>query len=134
MSVPWECSPPEESNHQICVVDDDESVAESLKLLLETFGFDVQSYTSGSELLADDRRRTVSCLVIDQHMPGMAGLEVVSQLYKQGVRVPTILISGRMDTSTRERASSLGVTNVLEKPFAAGRLVELIRTALLERN
>ena len=134
MSDPWDCSLPKPSQNQICVVDDDESVADSLRLLLETFGFDVQSYTSGSDLLADDRRRTAGCLVIDQHMPGLAGLEVVDRLYKEGVRVPTILISGRLDTSTRERASSLGVTNVLEKPFAPGRLIDLIRTALLERN
>jgi FixJ family two-component response regulator len=72
--------------------------------------------------------------VIDQHMPGLNGLDVVDLLQKRGVRVPTILISGRLDTNIRERAASLGVTRVIEKPFAAGRLVNLIRTALLGRN
>ena len=132
--VPWERSPPEQSHEQICVVDDDESVADSLKSLLETFGYNVQSYNSGADFLADDRGRGTGCLIIDQHMPGMDGLDVVDRLQKRGARVPTILISGRLDTSTKERAASLGVTCVLEKPYAADHLVDLIRTALRERG
>lgn len=134
MPVPWGHRPPEQNHEPVCVVDNDEWVADLLRVLLETFGFDVQSYSSGGEFLADDRRRTAGCLVIDQHMPGMNGLDVVDRLQKEGVRVPTILISGRLDTSTRERALRLGVTKVMEKPFVAARLVDLVRTALLERN
>src|SRR6516162_5465270 len=69
MPVPWERPPPEYTQDRICVVDDDEWVVDSLKLLLETFGFDVLSYTSGGEFFADARHRAVDCLVIDQHMP-----------------------------------------------------------------
>jgi len=134
MPVPWERSPPEQSHKQICVVDDDEWVADSLKSLLETYGYDVHSYKSGADFLADYRRRATGCLIIDQHMPGMDGLDVVDRLQKQGARVPTILISGRLNTKIRERAASLGVASVLEKPFAADDLVDLIRTALWERN
>jgi FixJ family two-component response regulator len=134
MTVPWGCPPPEQSREQICVVDDDEWVADSLKLLLETLGYDVQSYNSGAGLLADDRRRAAGCLIIDQHMPHMDGLDLVDRLQKEGVRVPMILISGRLDTNTKQRAASLGITSVLEKPFAADRLVDLIQTVLLERN
>jgi len=134
MPVPSGHRPPEQTLEPICIVDDDESVADSLTVLLEIFGFDVQSYGSGADFLADDRRRTAGCLVIDQHMPGMNGLDVVDHLQKEGVQVPTILVSDRLDTKTRERASTLGVTKVIEKHFVAGRLVDLIRTALLERN
>jgi two-component system response regulator FixJ len=134
MTVPWERPPPEQSLEQICVVDDDEGVADSLKLLLETFGYDVRSYNAGADLLADDSRRAAGCLIIDQHMPRMDGLDLVDRLQKEGVRVPTILISGRLDTNTKERAASLGITSVLEKPFAADRLVGLVRMALSERN
>jgi FixJ family two-component response regulator len=130
MTVPWGRPSPE----QICVIDDDEWVADSLKLLLETFGYDVQSYNSGADLIADDRRHASACLIIDQHMPGMNGLDLVDRLQKEGVRVPAILISGRLDTNTKERAARLGITSVLEKPFAADRLVDLIRTVLSERN
>ena len=103
-------------------------------MLLETFGYDVRCYNSGADLLADDRRRAAGCVIIDQHMPNMNGLDLVGRLQKEGVRVPTILISGRLDTNTKERAGRLGITGVLEKPFAAGRLVDLVRMALSERN
>jgi len=115
-------------------VDDDEWVVDSLKLLLETFGFDVLSYTSGGEFFGDARHRTAGCLVIDQHMPGVDGLEIVERLQREGGRVPTILISGRLDTGIRQRAAHLGIASVVEKPFAADHLLGLIRTALLERN
>jgi two-component system, LuxR family, response regulator FixJ len=134
MTVPRAHRPYEQSHEAIYIVDDDEPVADSLKSLLETFGFDVRCYSSGADFLVDYKRRSAGCLVIDQHMPGLNGLDVVDHLQKQGVRVPTILISGRLDTNIRERASHLGVTSVIEKPFAAHRLVDLIRTALLERN
>ena len=134
MPVPWGRPPPEQSREQICAVDDDEGVADSLKSLLETFGYTVQLYNSGTDFLADNHLRAHGCLIIDQHMPGMDGLDVVERLQKSGVKVAAILISGRLDTNTKQRAASMGVTSVLEKPFAAGRLVDLIRAALLEQN
>ena len=134
MPTPWVRPPPEHSDQRIFVVENDEWVADSLRLLLETYGFDVQSYNSGTELLADDQRRSTGCLIIDRHMPDLNGLDVVKRPQNEGVRVPTILISGRLDASTRERAAILGIANVIEKPFAADHLVEVIRTALAERD
>ena len=130
MSVPWGRAPPEQSHKQIGVVDDDEWVADSLKSLLETFGFDVQSYHSGIELLANDQRCSMGCLIIDHHMPDMNGLDVIERLQEEGVRLPTILISGRLDKEIRERAGNLGIASVIEKPFTANNLIDLIRTAL----
>ena len=134
MPVPSGRRPSEQTHEPICIVDDDESVADSLRVLLEIFGFDVQSYGSGADFLADDRHRTAGCLLIDQHMPSMNGLDVVDHLQREGIRLPTILISGRLDASTRERAANLGVTQIIDKPFAARRLVELIRATMLGRN
>jgi two-component system, LuxR family, response regulator FixJ len=133
MPVPSGHRPSEQTHEPICIVDDDESVADSLKVLLEIFGFDVQSYRSGADFLADDRRRTAACLVIDQHMPAMNGLDVVDYLQREGIRLPTILVSGRLDTNTKERATHLGVTNIIDKPFVARRLVDLIRVTMLGR-
>ena len=97
MPVPWGRRSAEQTHDCTRIVDDDEWVADSLSLLLETYGFDMQSYSSGADFLADDQHGNTSCLVIDQHMPGMTGLDVVDHLQKEGVRLPTILISGRLD-------------------------------------
>jgi FixJ family two-component response regulator len=134
MPVPSTHRPPEQPGERICIVDDDDWVADSLKVLLQAFGFDVQSYSSGVDFLAADLRRHAACLIVDHHMPGMDGLAVVSYLQREGVRLPTILISGRLDTNLSERAAKLGVTKIIEKPFVADRIVDLIRTALSERN
>ena len=107
MPLPRKRPPQSEIQKPICIVDDDEAVADSLQALLETFGFNVQSYSSGSEFLADERHRAAGCLLVDQHMPGANGLDVVENLRKEGVQIPTILISGRLDSSTRQRATRL---------------------------
>jgi two-component system, LuxR family, response regulator FixJ len=134
MPIPREQCPSGQTQRAVCIVDDDEWVADSLKILLEAFGFAVQSYNSGNGFLADERRCTAGCLVIDQHMPGMSGLDVVEHLQKEGNQVTTILISGRLDPKTRERATRLGVRQLLDKPFAADRLIELVQGILLETD
>jgi len=126
MPLPPKRSPHSEIQKPICIVDDDESVSDSLQALLETFGFKVQSYGSGSGFLADERHRAAGCLLIDQHMPGTSGLDV-DNLRKEGVQIPTILISGRLDASTRQRATRLGVRELLGKPVPASRLIQAIR-------
>ena len=132
MPLPHSHSPQSEIQKAICIVDDDEAVADSLQALLEAFGFNVQSYGSGNEFLADERHRAAGCLLIDQHMPGASGLDVVDDLRKEGIQIPTILISGRRDDVTRQRATRLGVRELLDKPVAAGRLIKVIRTTLAE--
>ena len=130
MPLPRSHSPQSEIQKPICIVDDDESVTDSLQALLETFGFKVQSYSSGSEFLADERHCAACCLLIDQHMPGTSGLDVIDNLRKRGIQLPTILISGRLDASTRERATRLGVRELLDKPVPASRLIQAIRAIL----
>ena len=130
MPIPEKHSPPSKIQKTIYIVDDDEAVTDSLQALLETFGFNVQSYGSGDEFLANEQHRAADCLLIDQHMPGASGLDIVEELHKEGVQIPTILISGRLDPSMRERASRLGVRELLDKPVAASRLIQAIRTTL----
>jgi FixJ family two-component response regulator len=134
MPVPWGRRSPKRTRELICIVDDDEAVADSLKALLEIFGFDVQSYGSGADFLADNRARRAGCLIMDQQMPGMSGLDVADHLHRANIRLPIILISGGLDTITRERAARLGVTKIVDKPFAANRLVSLIQVTLSEPN
>ena len=118
----------------VCIVDDDVWVCDSLSVLLETYGFAVLAYASATEFLNDDRRRAAKCLVIDQHMPELNGLDVVRTLQRDGVFVPAILITGRLDPGIAQRAGELGVRAILEKPFPVARLVDLVGSALAPRG
>ena len=115
---------------RVGIVDDDPSVCDSLDVLLRVHGFATFAYSSGGDFLADQPRSPIDCLVIDQHMPAMSGLDVVTALLSRNVRVPTVLITGRLDRDISERAANLGLLAVLEKPFPVKQLVSLIHTAL----
>jgi two-component system, LuxR family, response regulator FixJ len=114
----------------VCVVDNDNLVCDSVTVLLETYGFAVLPYASGAQFLGDERRVRAKCLIIDQHMPGMNGLDVVAALHRERAFLPTILMTGRLDTGIARRAGELGVRAILEKPFRAPRLVDLVCGAL----
>jgi FixJ family two-component response regulator len=129
-----EPKPVDGRDHPVFVVDDDASVRDSLSVLLETLGFEVLTHGSGSQLLADDRRRHAGCLIVDQHMSGMNGLEMLSALQGEGTRAPAILVTGRLDPAIAVRAKSIGVKAVLEKPFSTARLIELVRSSLGENK
>ena len=120
--------------HPIAVVDDDASVRDSLSVLLETLGFEVFTHGSGGQLLADARHRRAGCLIIDQHMPGMDGIELLLALRREGIGVPVILITGRLDPAISARAAAVGVTAILEKPFPTRRLIELVQSSLEDRK
>jgi FixJ family two-component response regulator len=113
----------------VCVVDDDEAVRDSLRILLESADFFVLTYASGGAFLADEQGRRAGCLIIDQHMTGMDGLTAVRALYQSGRKVPAILITGRLDAEIAASAAEIGVIAVLEKPFPATQLLDLVRTS-----
>jgi two-component system, LuxR family, response regulator FixJ len=118
----------------VLVVDDDPAVRDSLKFWLELEGFFVRAYAGGPELLNDSPIPTEGCLVIDQMMPGMTGLDVVDALRERGGLFPTILITPHADVSLRNNAASRGVT-VLEKPFLERVLVDAINEVTsVDRN
>ena len=103
-------------------------VRDALRLLLETEGLPVRTYGSAPELLADDA--VIGCLIVDLHMPGTDGLDLVKKLRAGAKTPPVILVSGRLDPAARRRAGDLGVRWVLEKPFAADGLLSLVHQAL----
>ena len=102
----------------ILLVDDDAAVRNALKFSLEMAGFSVRLYATPEALLAEDHLPDGGCLVIDYRMPEIDGLELVERLRNRGVALPVLLISGRVTRSLRDRASGLGIREVLEKPLS----------------
>ena len=113
----------------IAVVDDDAAVRNSLKFSLEIDGFAIRTYASGEEFLGSGHLNVVQCLVVDQDMPRMTGLELVTALRAQGVKVPVLLISGHMTPAVTRQASVAGIP-IIEKPFLGNGLIESIRAAV----
>src|SRR5262245_46415703 len=116
------------SRSVVIVVDDDPAVRNSLKFSLEIEGFIVRLYASGSELLDERADRDCSCLVVDQRMPGIAGLDLISRLREQHVAAPAILITSHPNAALARRAASANVP-IVEKPLLGNALVERIRDA-----
>ncbi len=117
-------------NRVLAVVDDDASVREAAGRLIKSFGFTVEVFASGQELLLFGSLRDTSCLVIDVHMPGMSGLQLQSHLASAGYRIPIIFITARPDERAREQAFEAGAVDFLNKPFGEEALLTGIRSAL----
>ena len=113
----------------IAVVDDDAAVRNSLKFSLEIDGFSIRTYASAEELLGSGNLDNFQCLIVDQDMPRMTGLELVTALRAQGVKVPALLICGRLTPAVTRQASVAGIP-VVEKPFLGNGLIESLRAAL----
>jgi len=114
----------------IYVVDDDYDVRTSLRFLLETEGFDVRTFRSGSALLGSSTRNCADCLVIDYKMAELDGLELVTRLRRLDVSTPIILITGYPDENISAKASSAGVLHVLLKPNLEDNLIVCVRNAI----
>jgi FixJ family two-component response regulator len=120
--------PPRKS--MIYVVDDDYDVRTSLRFLLETEGFDVRTFRSGSALLGSSTRNCADCLVVDYKMAELDGLELVHRLRRLDVSTPIILITGYPDENISAKASSAGVLHVLLKPNLEDNLIDCVRNAI----
>ena len=113
----------------VVIVDDDPAICSSLAFSLQTEGFSVRSYASGTELLGDALTTEASCLVIDYQLPGMNGLDLVAELRRRQVAAPAILITTHPSITIRERAAATGVA-VIEKPLLSDALFHEIHAAL----
>jgi two-component system, LuxR family, response regulator FixJ len=111
----------------VAVIDDDEAVRDSLKLLLEIVGYSVWTYPSAARFLAETLSPWV-CLIIDHHMPQMTGLELISLLRSRGSRIPAALITASSSPEMARRAAQLSAT-LFDKPVAEEDLMHFIATA-----
>ena len=114
----------------ISIVDDDESVRRTTKLLVESFGYRAAVFESAENFLKSDQRYDTSCLVVDVQMPGMNGLQLQSQLAAGGYSIPTIFITAYADKEPRRQAMEAGAVAFLAKPFSDEQLLKSIRSAL----
>jgi two-component system, LuxR family, response regulator FixJ len=113
----------------VIVIDDDFAVRNSLKFALEIEGLTVRSYATGAELLSAGDLALCNCFVVDQNMPGMNGLDLITLLRARHFAAPAILITSHPSSSLRERAQQAGVP-IVEKPLLGNALLDKIRDAV----
>jgi two-component system response regulator FixJ len=114
----------------IYIVDDDEAVRDSLSLLLESHGMQVESYGSATSFLAEFRRGGEGCLLLDLHMPDIGGIDLLERFGPRMIDIPVVVISGKADSASRARAIAAGAKAVLDKPFRDMDLISAIQSAM----
>jgi FixJ family two-component response regulator len=114
----------------VSVVDDDESVRESLPDLLREFGFAVETFSSAEEFLASDCVCRTKCLILDVAMPGMTGPDLQRELTLRRQEIPIVFITAHGDGSVRPRLLEQGAADCLLKPFSDTALREALNAAL----
>jgi FixJ family two-component response regulator len=114
----------------IAIVDDDEGVRRALCRLVRTFRYDAVAFASGEEFLDSLEVRLPGCVVMDLHMPGLNGLEVLARLRNRDGAPPMIVMTGFDQTGTLKRCFAAGAVDYVTKPIEGARLSEAIRRAL----
>ena len=115
---------------QVTVVDDDESVRESLPDLLRELGFSARAFSSAEEFLASNAIESTDVLLLDVAMPGMSGPELQRELHRRQEAVPIVFITAQPDDTIHQRLLALGAVDCLRKPFSEDALVAALTTAM----
>jgi len=114
----------------ICIVDDDESVREATKGLLEARGYSAEAFSGAEEFLQSGHVEDTLCLITDVRMPGLTGIELQRRLLDIGHRIPVIFITAMEDERTRLQALKAGAYGFLSKPFSEEGLIQCLVAAL----
>jgi FixJ family two-component response regulator len=114
----------------ISIVDDDESVRQALKSLIDSVGFRAEVFGSGEEFLKSPSLSETDCLIADVRMPGMSGLELQQRLSANGATIPIVFISAHEDRDARARGLRAGAIDFLQKPFSEDSLLRAISASL----
>jgi FixJ family two-component response regulator len=117
----------------VSVVDDDESVRESLPDLLRQVGFAAHAFSSAEAFLASEVLRETRCLILDIAMPGMSGPELQQELVRRGQEIPIVFITANGDRTVRPRLLAHGAVECLFKPFSETALLDALNAALRMR-
>jgi FixJ family two-component response regulator len=113
----------------VSVVDDDESVRESLPDLLRELGYSARAFSSAEEFLASDCVRATRCLILDIAMPGMTGPDLQRELAARGQKMPIVFITAQADETVRSRLLEQSAVECLFKPFSETALFEALKAA-----
>ncbi len=116
------------------IVDDDHAVRAAITLLAFSMGWSARTYASAPEFLDDFKGSDEDCLIVDLRMPGMNGVELLEELDKRGMTIPTVMITAQRDDTLVSRAESAGASIILTKPFRNQSLIEHIQEALSRRQ
>jgi FixJ family two-component response regulator len=114
----------------VSIVDDDESVRESLPDLLRELGFAVQAFSSAEAFLESEAIGKTGCLILDIAMPGMSGLDLQQELARRRHEIPIVFITAQGDHHLRPRVLARGAVDCLFKPFSETALLDAVNTAL----
>ncbi|MEY3465162.1 MAG: response regulator transcription factor [Steroidobacteraceae bacterium] len=117
-------------NASVFIVDDDDAVRSSLRLLLKSVGLPAMAYASAADFLAAWHPSQAGCLVLDVRMPGMSGIELQHELNRRGAIIPVIFISGHADIPMAVEAIQHGAFDFLQKPFRDQELIDRVQRAL----
>ena len=118
----------------IAIVDDDESVRESLPDLLRTYGFAAQGFASAEAFLGSPAIGNTSCLILDIAMPGMSGADLQQELSRRRLPIPIVFITAHVDDGMRARVLEAGAIACLFKPFSDTALLSAVRAAIPSSN
>jgi FixJ family two-component response regulator len=119
-----------ETKGEIFVVDDDPLVRQTLNVIFSHHGYRLTCFAEGAALLAEARIRTPICIILDVHIPGRSGLDILKELNAQEYPAPIFVISGQGDIPMAVEAVRNGALDFIEKPFRAGEIVQRVSAAV----
>jgi two-component system response regulator FixJ len=114
----------------VYIVDDDEAVRDSTRLLLESQDIAVRDFASPRAFLAAFDAAEAACIVLDLHMPEMSGLELLEMLRGRGIATPVVVVSGRRDGALDTQIRRAGVSGIFSKPYDDELLLQQLKTVL----
>jgi FixJ family two-component response regulator len=121
---------PERSPRLIAILDDDKSVRNALRDLVEAEGLSAICFSSAEPFLQSEARQQAGCLIADIHMPRMSGIELQTKLHQEQCRIPMIFLTGRGDIPSTVRAMKFGAVDFFTKPFNGAMLLKSVERAL----
>jgi FixJ family two-component response regulator len=119
-----------QSRGEIFVVDDDPAVRETLSMVLSAGGYEVICFADGAALLAVARTRTPACVLLDVHIPGKSGLDILKELHGEDYPAPIFMISGQGDIAMAVSSIKGGALDFIEKPFRGSEIVARLNEAI----